>query len=189
MPENSLNLIKKVLGENYITLRVSSLSLYDDMDNNCIAKVKLKSGENFKGTGVGQVNAIFNAFKSHYKKKYQSLESIYLTRFEVYTSKKRKILSEDKNSSCRVCIEVKSYNGRYFNFEDTSNSLSASTTLTAAAVAEFFINSERAYVFIFRALQDALERNRQDLVSRFEKELSTLVQNISYAKIIESLKP
>lgn len=186
-PAESVNLIKHVLGENYLHLDIGTLFLEDNMQGQCQAEVLLKDVV-IKGTGVGQVSAIFNAFKSYYAGEYQSLKSIELIDFRVTINK---CVGDEGNqadgttSQCHVELKIKNSFGYYFSFEDASASLAASSGRTVAAVAEFFINSERAYVTLYRALEDARARNRQDLVTRYTTELSLVVKSTSYTEIIE----
>ena len=187
-PEKSMKLIKQVLGEDYLHLEVSTLSLRDDMCGRCNATVELVNGLTIQSTGVGQVNAIFNAFKDYYAEEYQSLKTIELADFSVTINKKGREYIDGTDAPCRVFLEIKNSGGNYFDFVDASHSLLASTGRSVAAVAEFFINSERAYVILYRALQDARERNRQDLVTRYEHELGLVVQNTSYAEVIDKIR-
>jgi len=49
---------------------------------------------------------------------------------------------------------------------------------------EHFLNAERAYVALLAALRDAGERDRQDLVTRYTRELSEVVRCTSYTDLL-----
>ena len=56
------------------------------------------------------------------------------------------------------------------------------------AAVEYFVNAERAFITLYRSRQDARERNRDDLVTRYTEELAEVVESTSYAEVIETIK-
>ena len=50
---------------------------------------------------------------------------------------------------------------------------------------EHFINSEKAVVRLRDYVKDASKRNRGDLVDRYVRQLSELVKNTSYEKVLQ----
>jgi hypothetical protein len=183
-----MELVKTVLGEGYIPLEVAFLDLHDNLSGSCTSTITLVDGTSLVGTGVGHVNAVFKAFKDHYMRECYSLRTLELSNFRVEVFKHRLENSDGSDAKCRVTLDIKTVEGRHFSFSDTSHSLTASTTRSAAAGAEFFVNSERAYVILYRALEDARERNRQDLVTRYEHQLGLLVESTNYTDILEQLR-
>ena len=59
---------------------------------------------------------------------------------------------------------------------------------TVIAAVEYFVNAERAFITLYRSRQDARERNRDDLVTRYTEELAEVVKSTSYAEVIESIR-
>ena len=52
----------------------------------------------------------------------------------------------------------------------------------------FFINAESAYIRLYRALADAKERGRHDLIERYSNQMSTLVKATSYETLVSRLR-
>ena len=61
-------------------------------------------------------------------------------------------------------------------------------TAYVGAAAEFFINSERAFIQVYRALQHAREENRHDSVALYTQQLTTLVEATSYSDVIDQIR-
>ena len=55
-------------------------------------------------------------------------------------------------------------------------------------MAEYFVNSERAYITLYKALENARERNRQDLVDTYKAQMAEVVKSTSYSEVIERLQ-
>lgn len=186
-PAESMSTIKGALGENYLPVVVTAVLIDDQIGSTCTAQVKLSGKTTVTGEGVGQIDAIFDALKSHYSEEYQSLKSIKLSDLSVRLDRRTERHYGKADTLCRVSLEVLNSRGFRFEFSNSSRSLAASSALAVAAAVEFFINSERAFVFLHRALMDAKERNRQDLVQRYTQELATVVESTSYTDTIERL--
>jgi hypothetical protein len=189
VPAESIELIKQVLKQNYLTLRVSYLTIRDDLyASECSVEALLESGILITGTGVGTVDALFRGFRNYYAKEYQSLTSIKLTKFLVKVDNSTKRDPTGTSSEVQLVMEIRNSYGNYFEFTNTSRSLAASAACVAASIAEFFINSEKAFVLLHAGLKDAKKRNRQDLINRYTSELAQLVKSTSYALVIEKIK-
>lgn len=171
--------LESILGEGYVRVEVVSLSVHDNMNDTCEAEVTLSTGQEIKGSGVGQVDAVFTALKSHYVLEYHSLDTITLFDFNVKVDKGR---LESTATICNVNLWTKNYYGSVKLFSDASRSLAASTARVASQVAEFYINSERAYTALTVALSDASGRGRHDLVTRYTKELAEVVKATDYSR-------
>lgn len=163
------------------------MALEDDMSGRCCATVKLASGVSAEGKGVGQVDAIFDALRTHYANKYSSLRSIKLYDFNVKLNRKAKQRRDGGDAVCKVSLEIQNSRNDLFDFVNSSRSLAASSALAVAAAVEFFINSEKAFVVLYGALANAKERNRQDLVVKYTSHLASVVKNTSYAEMIAYL--
>ena len=158
---------------------VASLCIHENMDDSCVASIVLATGEEIKGRGVGQVDAVFTALKSHYVLEYNSLETISLFDFNVKIDKK---CLESTATSSSMNLWTKNYYGSVRLFSDVSRSLAASTARVVSQAAEFYINSERAYTALTVALSDASARGRADLVTRFTRELAEVVKVTDYSR-------
>jgi hypothetical protein len=53
---------------------------------------------------------------------------------------------------------------------------------------EYFVNAERAFIMLYKSRQDAKERARDDLVTRYTRELAEVVKSTSYSEVVENIK-
>lgn len=66
--------------------------------------------------------------------------------------------------------------------------MTASATRAVLAMVDHFVNSERAFVTLYNARQDAQQRGRVDLVGRFTAELAEVVKSTSYTEVIARMQ-
>jgi hypothetical protein len=123
-----------------------------------------------------------------YSREYQSLKSIELAGFSVQAQIESKRRRAGLDALGTVEVAVTNSEGRRFTFKDASRSVTASAARAVIAVAEYFVNAERAFVTLSHARKDAVARGRQDLVARYTAELAEVVKSTSYAEVIESLR-
>ncbi len=190
---STLEMIKNVLQDDYINLNVKRYELSEDVGNSpCSVVVELERGaggpsEVIQGTGVGFVDALYHGLSAHYAREYPSLSTITFTGFEVEghmnTSE-----GQGADAECGVSLVVVNTEERKFRFADKGRSLVAVATKVVVEAAEYFINSERAYISAFRALLDAKERDRPDLIEVYTGQLAELVKTTSYSEVIERIK-
>ena len=198
MSDNEL--LRKVLGESYLAVEIAGMFIDDDAYGGCKVNIST-ANENpvpqATGFGIGLVDAMFDAFKRHYAKEYESLESIELHDFKVTLTKKKTVRTgkplkhhgvPGTDRHCEAIITIRNSYGRHFDFVHVSHSLTACTGRVVAQAVEHFINAERAYIALHAALRDAKERNRQDLVTRYTAELAEVVKCTSYASVLERIK-
>lgn len=192
-PTHNLELIRRVLDSNYIELRLVKLAIEEDPDSEQ-ATVKLRLTDNNKneitveGTGVGPVDAIFNALLERYGAEYQSLRSIELAHFNVGAQLDTKTARAGVDSVGEVTLGVHNSEGKLFEFSDTSRSISRSSARAVLAAVEYFVNAERAFITLHRSRKDAKERNRVDLVTRYTRELAEVVKSTSFTEVIEGIQ-
>jgi hypothetical protein len=181
--KQSLALTRRVLGEDFTKVEIVGLRIEDNLNGECSARVTLSPKFTVRGTGVGQVDAIFSALKTHFAREYKSLKNIELTDFEVSLSRNTSRHRDGADAECVATISIKNSRGNLFEFTSPSRSLAASSALAVGQAVEFFLNSEKAFCALSRALQDAQERNRQDLVTKYTAELATITVNTSYREV------
>lgn len=183
-------LIRKVLGANFLELRLSRLS-FEEADHTTICKVNLVEGElpvEVEGKGVGVVDAIFNGLLDRYAREYQSLKTIALIGFHVAADMETKKAQAGVDAVGRVTLEITNSEGRHFTFSDKSRSVTISIARAVIQNVQYFINAERAFLTLYNARRDALARGREDLVSRYTAELAQVVESTSYAEVIENIR-
>lgn len=193
--DEMFKLIKDVLKNRYSSIMVKNIKIEDSMDNGCSVSVTVYTTLDeqmltLEGSGVGTVDALFNAFKAHFAKSCSSLDTIELYDFNVslteFSAKSRiRARLAGADALCRVNLLLKNDYGALFDFESSSRSLLASAGTSVAQGVEYFINSQEAYKALHAALKDAKQRNRTDLIRRYTCQLAEVVKNTSYTKILE----
>ncbi len=192
-PLENLDLIRRVLGSEYLDLSIRSLRLEEDLGAE-ITKVAVQtSDENgqpprLEGEGCGLVDALYGALLRRYGPEYQSLESIELTNFDVSARFDTKTERAGVDAVAEVSVDIRNSEGKIFTFVDDSRSITTSTARAVLAAVEYFINAERAFITLYRSLKDAQDRGREDLVTRYTRELAEVVKSTSYAEVIENIK-
>lgn len=192
-PELNRELIHRVLGKDYLELHILRLTLIEEADaSTSRVKVETIDGngrtEVIEGEGVGLVDGLFSALLGRYALEYQSLETIELANFKVNARLDTKNQQSGVDAVGEVTIEVRNSEHVLFTFSDASRSITSSTARAVLAMVEYFVNAERAFVMLYKSLQDAQDRNRHDLVSRYTQELAEVVKSTSYTEVIESIK-
>ena len=192
-PHENTDLIERVLGNDYLRLEITRLRLEEDFETGrSRVDVDTRDSNNgdthtVAGEGCGLVDAIMAALLSRYATEYQSLETIELWSFNVQARLDTKHEQSGADAIGRVTIEMKNSEGHIFSFSDESRSIASSTARAVLAVIEYFINSERAFIKLYRSLKDAQERSRSDLVTRYTGELAEVVKSTSYAAVIDGM--
>jgi len=87
-----------------------------------------------------------------------------------------------------VTVEVRNSQGLVFSFSDESRSVALSSARAVLAIAEYFVNAERAFITLYKSRKDAHDRNRHDLLTRYTEEMAEVVKSTSYAEVIENIK-
>lgn len=184
-------LIRRVLGTNYLQLSLVKLLIEEDTADGASVKVTVKEGETAvesDGKGVGVVDALYSAMLGRYAREYQSLKSIQIAGFTVAADMESKKAQAGVDAVGRVTLDVTNSEGRHFTFTDASRSVVSSTARSVIAAVEYFVNAERAFLTLHNARRDALARGREDLVSRYTAEMAEVVEATSYAEVIANIR-
>lgn len=198
-PQSNLDLIKRVLGEEFLALELTHLQADEkaengspESDTHCSVAVQTLDNqgrhETYEGKGDGMVDAVFNALLGRYALEYQSLESIELVDFRVEGHMGTKKGRSGGDALGTVTVDVRNSEGTLFSFSDESRSIATSSARAVLAIAEYFINAERAFIKLYKSRKDAQERSRADLVARYTREMAEVVKSTSYAEVIEKIK-
>jgi len=183
-------LIRKVLGSNFLELRLGRLS-FDEGDHMTTCKLTVLEGDQtsqVEGKGVGVVDAIWNGMLDRYAREYQSLKTLQLIGFHVAADMQTKKAQTGVDAVGRVTLEISNSEGRHFTFDDKSRSVTISIARAVIACVQYFLNSERAFLTLHNARRDALARGREDLVSRYTAEMAQVVESTSYAEVIANIR-
>lgn len=187
-------LVEQVLDGTELKLAVDGYRLQENLEE---GRVELecevhstKTGERYsiQGSGVGLVNAVFTALLERYSDEYPSLKTLQFSDFSIQA---HVATGDDKarsNMAAEVELQVLNSEGRAFDFKHASRSITGSSIYVVLECVEFFVNSERAFLAVYRALEHAKEQNRHDSVERYTGQLATLVEATSYSDVIERVR-
>ncbi len=123
-----------------------------------------------------------------YAREYKSLESIAIVDFKLSADMGSKQRSAGVDALGTVTLDVTNSEGKHFVFTDSSRSVTTSSARAVIACVQYFLNAERAFVTLFNARKDAIQRGREDLVARYTAELGDVVRCTSYAEVIANMR-
>jgi hypothetical protein len=198
--KHSDNLMREILRENYLELRVEHHHLEEDIVAGTtkiratVAPLPTASVEAKKrtveGQGVGLVDAFYHGLIDQYSPEYPSLKSIRFVGFSLTgmldRNRPRQAAGSDAVGEVRLLVE--NSEGNEFEFTASSRSITACALQATLDAVEYFVNSERAFLVTHHALKDAESRSRADLVQKFAGRLAELVRNTSYSEAIEAAR-
>ena len=180
-------LIRRILGANFLELKLVRLAVEETPDSGSIAKISVSEGKEtveVEGKGVGVVDAIYAGLLARYAREYESLNTLRLTNFHVQADIETRNAQAGVDAVGRVTLDVTNSENRQFAFSDASRSVMTSTARVVLEMVQYFVNAERAFVTLHNARRDALARGREDLVSRYTAEMAEVVESTSYAEVI-----
>ncbi|MEZ4368842.1 MAG: alpha-isopropylmalate synthase regulatory domain-containing protein [Kofleriaceae bacterium] len=190
-PPESDRLLRKVLGDTYVELELGRLTLDEEPERSAVVKVTvIERGSKIEveGRGVGMVDALYSGLLGRYALEYQSLRTVKLASFDLAAEVETKQGGAGVDAVGTVTIDVLNSEGRRFSFSDSSRSMTASAARAVLGVVQYFVNAERAFLTLYRARRDALERGRDDLVVRYTAEMAEVVESTSYADVIDAIR-
>lgn len=189
----AIAIMKEVLQEDLVTLRVQAYRFVEDLtQESCDVELSLKHETTgnltpVKGSGVGLVDAVFQALKAQLSPEFPSLNSITFSKFDC-----KGIMSSgheaQTDAEARVTIGVHNSYGDEFTFDHQSRSVGKSCVRATVAAVEYFVNSERAFVRIFAARNHYEREGRTDLITKYTNLMSQMVRNTSYSEVLDRLK-
>lgn len=192
--ERTQALVREILGDEYVARQVERFTFEEHVPTReghirCeLSRDAGGSGEVIEGYGVGVLDAFFRGLKEHFAPEYPSLETIQFTAFSVRGDMASGREPAASDALGEVHLEITNSMGACFDFVHRSRSVTGSSVQVTLAAVEYFVNSERAFVRTWTALQDAEERNRHDLAETYTRHMAELVRNTSYSKVIEEIR-
>ena len=189
--EEALHKMREVLQEGYTTLRIARYRLEEDFDAQRATLVcslhEQPSGEvvTLEAQGVGLIHALFEGLCARYATTHDSLSSLRFTSFSVRGLVQDVQGDASVTAQAEAAVGITNAYGVEFTFLATSPSVSQSSVEAVLAAVEYFLNSERAYVKIYDALEHYRREGRTDLVAKYTDMLSQMVRNTSYSSLVE----
>lgn len=188
------SLVDEVLDGTNLDLRVDGFQLEEFLETrevriNCKVHHN-KTGEKvtIEGHGVGIVDAFFQGIIGIYSKEFSSLETIRFNDLEVKASIDKSREGSLSDSMAEVILAVANSDGKIFLFSHQSQSITGSCISAVLRAAEFFANTERAVISVYKALEHARESGRPDSINRYTRQLATLVEATSYSEVIDRIR-
>ncbi len=187
-------LAREVLGKTYVTFQTKQFFLDEDFDGGHAkvrANLRQHTGEqttdmDIEGQGVGLVDALFDGMLKSFAREYSSLSSIAIVDFNIHI-KVKSSYGRRSDAMAIAMLTIRNSEDNEYAFSHSTPSVSQSSVAVVQDAVKFFVNSERAYIQLYVALEDAKKRGRFDLVERYQNQMSTLVQATSYRKIVEQM--
>jgi hypothetical protein len=192
--ESTAKLIREILGDRYLDLRVAHYRVEENAETGqCNFECEVRDAKDQEsrlvtGSGVGFVDSVFHAFQSAYVDEFASLKGIFFAGFSVQADLDTKKERSGSDAMGEVVLVVRNAAGRAFEFAHKSRSITLSALRCTIDAIEYFVNTERAFFLVRRALDDAKQRNRSDLAERYGMQLATLVENTSFSEGVEKLR-
>lgn len=185
--------MREVLGDEFLTLSFSDYRLEATHGGPSVIRCTVieNPGDRrlvIEGEGVGMVDAFFRGLCARYQQEHPSLETIRFSSFSVRGLTREASGERASDAKAEAFIGITNSAGTEFEFSAISPSVTHSSIEGVLAAVEYFVNSERAYVRIYRALQHHRTTGRSELVGRYTKLLAEMVRNTSYSSAVERLK-
>jgi len=197
-------LARDILGDTYLHFHLRKLNLIetaqkepaDNLSDEVSMEVELEkslSGDivTVSAAGVGLLDALFEGFTAAFAQEYPSLKTIEVADFSVashFLDDKKGAKKRRTDALAKSELTVRNSEGTLFHFHHAATSLTRSAVRVAVDALTFFVNSERAYVQMHLAVEDAKERRRSDLVQKYSQKMGILVAATSYSEVIEKLR-
>ena len=192
--ESIQKLVAEILDGTELRLKVDKYTADESLESGEVqVRVEVhdeRTGEPLviDGHGVGLVDAFFAGLKARYSGEYPSLKSIRFADFSITADVDTGRQAARSDMAATVTLRVANSEGREFAFAHSSPSITGSSIAVVLDAVAFFINSERAYVAPYKALEYARDQNRADSVQRYTSQMATLVEATSYSEVIEQLR-
>ncbi len=186
--------MREVLGDEFRTLDVHRYELSEDFgDGHCVIRcegVENPGAKSFevRGKGVGMLDAFFSALRARYQGEFPSLETIRFSSFSVRGLMGDANAQQATDAQAEATVGVSNSSNTEFHFSALSPSVSHSSIEAVLEAVEYFLNSEQAYVRIYKALQHHKTSGRPEMVARYTELISEMVRNTSYSSAVERLQ-
>jgi len=184
-------IVKDVLKEKYTDMELIQLSIKEDAiekitDVNCRILFD-KKRLIIKGTGKGPVDALFTALTSKFVDEYCSLKRLHFSRFSVEADIEKNLRPSRADAAVEATLEISNECGSSL-FRQRANSISIVSAKVVLSAMEHFINAEKCVIMLYKNLQYAEKRGRGDMINIYTQQLTEIIKNVSYEKVIGRLK-
>lgn len=167
-----------------ISLQLNSFQLFEKQESAEISMNILQSGEevSFNGTGVGLVDAGFNALVGYYGGSYRSLNTITLS--DLYFQVDYKSSAElSLKSKTKMKLEFRNDKKDKTCFSERTTSMGFTGISVLVQAFEFYMNCELLFKRLKFLICEADSRGRADIAAKYRYALSKVVEVTCYQSI------
>ncbi len=185
-------IMEQVLGDDYLSFSLISYNIQEDSDSNSSIAVKISRSDQeepitLEGRGVGAFDAFFVSLRQKFSEEFPSVKAIIFTELEA-KSLPGSDLHHPTDALAEVSITIQNSYSDEITFTNRSRSLIRASLEGLLQAFEYFVNSERTYIRIYRAIEHYKKEGRTDLIDKYTSMLGVVVRNTSYTEVIEMLK-
>jgi hypothetical protein len=186
-------MVHEVLDGTVLRLKVDAYRMNEDLETGTVSihcdvhDAVTGDRKTLEGQGVGIVDAFFRGIIRMYSAEFQSLTTIAFSDFSIRGNMSSGHHARS-DSEAQVTLRVVNSDGVEYEFADASPSMTRSAINVVLHATAFFINSERAFTAVYKAMQHAKAENRSDSVARYTDQLTTLVKATSYTEVIAQIR-
>ncbi len=179
--------VEEYLQEKKLKLEIIEYTLRESPSGAYLGLTLSESGSeiSLESTGVGIVDACYNALMSGFADRYPSLSSIELTD-AYFRTNVRTGLETDISMKSRMVInlEFKNKSKNRMSFSSKTSSVSYSAVSTLVRAFEFYMNCEMLFKRLRFLVEEAQERNRSDIAQKYYYALSKVVEVTNYRCVL-----
>ena len=183
--------VRDVLKEKYTNIELVQLSIKEDaVEGITDVSCRILLGEKkmtIKGTGKGPVDALFACLTNKFSREYCSLERLRFSRFSVEADIDKNLGPSKTDATVEATLELANECGSSL-FRQRAKSISVVSAKVVISAVEHFINAEKCVIMLYESIQYAEKRGRGDMMNIYTQQLTEVIKNISYEKVIGRLK-
>lgn len=186
--------MKDTLQDEFLHFSLESFRVEERLESETmsriVALIRLSNREDrlpIEGEGSGTLHAFFMALRDRLGEEYPSIKAIQFTEIRARSLSLPRSLHPTEAEVEVSLILTNSY-GDHMDFVARSRSLIRATLEGFLQGVEYFVNSEKTYVRLYRALEHYRSQGRSDLIDKYTSLLTMVVRNTSYTEIIERMK-
>jgi len=194
--QKNLTIICEILQTDYVSLSFKESTIMESEGKSthieCVIKESSGAERLISGTGLGAVDALFNALIKTYMSTCITLEDIVVQEFHIFvdrTDLRRRHRTGHLGADALVntCLVINNGLGPIVPFRSQNTSAVRAMLDVVLSAIEFYINSEQAVRRLREYIEDARSRRRQDLVEFYTSRMVDLVKNVSYERVLRGV--
>lgn len=187
-------IMKETLQDEYLHFSLESFRVEERLESEAmsriVAQIRTSNRQDclpIEGEGSGALHAFFLALRDRLGEEYPSIKAIQFTEIRAKSLPLSRSLHPTE-AEVEVSLALTNSYGDPMEFVARSRSLIRATLEGFLQGVEYFVNSEKTYIRLFRALEHYRTQGRSDLIDKYTSLLTMVVRNTSYTEIIDRIK-